>query len=360
MTNMTKLQKKIATILSVGTFAFSMSYAALPAPKADASILGAVIGGIAMSSQVEQIISHYDKTEEGRQELLQKFQNELGINDNADLNARLDTMMANLTEGIAAVDPSIYDKPYLYFINNQQTFNAFCSMGHVMSVNTGAFDKMANEDELAVILGHEMGHGQKNHVAKGLRNSIGPAVLASAAGNNLASVILANALDKQGISKPQEREADSLAFEYLTHTHYNPGACAAVWQRVLEQDGNNAETFAAFLLAGGSDHPSNQSRRDDYAKKLYEYSNKHVQVKDGVVFVNGKEFTMPAPAASMSGAERSYFVAGNLASAYHHGYDKENVTVNNATVMMGPQDIIAATAEDEPAETLAERLQSIK
>ena len=48
-----------------------------------------------------------------------------------------------------------------------------------------------------------------------------------------------------------------------------------------------------------SDHPSDGDRRDAYAKKLYEYSNKHVTVKDGTVKVNGKDFVVSFDKATL-------------------------------------------------------------
>lgn len=355
------LKKKIICSFSALAFAVSLSYSAMPLPSASAggNLLGAVIGGALTAAQLDNEIKTYNNTEEGRQALFQGLKKQYGVNEDQELNQRLDTIMYNLTEAIAAVDPSIREKPYNYFINKQTSFNAFCTLGHNLSVNTGLFGILENEDEIAVVLGHEMGHGQKDHPAKGARKSLIPAVLASAAGNNIGAIILANAINNQGITKPMEREADALAFEYITHTYYNPGACAAVWQRVIDKSGNNPDTFLTFL-AGGSDHPSNASRRDTYAKKLKEYSDNHVTVEHGNVMVNGKLFVTPAPANGMSGEERSYFVAGNLAAVYHNGHANDSVYVENDTIMMGAQDIMTVVEGDEPLRVLSSRLAEIK
>ena len=55
-------------------------------------------------------------------------------------------------------------------------------------------------------------------------------------------------------------------------------------------------------------------------------SGKHASVKDGTVYVNGKKFIKPAATYSMSSAERSYFVLGNLAAAYQNGHSKQPAT----------------------------------
>ena len=106
---------------------------------------------------------------------------------------------------------------------------------------------------------------------------------------------------------------------------------------------------------------SDGDRRDTYVKKLYEYSNKHETAKDGTVKVNGKDFLSPAPAAGMSTAERSYFVAGNLAAVYHtQAQTVPDAWVQDGTVLLGNQPIITPQNGDPSAQELANRLNTIK
>lgn len=352
------LRKKIAAVLLAGAMALPISYGALPAPQAEAgwgSVIGAVIGGAVANIQMNEFINKYDKTEEGRQELFQQLQEKYGVNSNPYLNRRLDTIMANLTTGIGAVDSSIYDRPYNYFINNQQEFNAFCTLGHNISVNTGLFNMLTIDDEIAFVIGHEMGHGQKNHPVSGMKKSLWTQVAGAATGTNLG-VYAAAVYDSTQNTRPQEKEADKLAFEYITHTNYNPGAGAALWQHVLEASKSQPSELQKFL----SDHPSDDSRRDTNAKYLTDYSGGHVTVKDGTVSVNGEKFVTPAATGSMSTAERSYFVAGNLAAAFHNGHNKTDASVQGNTVMLGAQPILTCTSGDESASALADRLNAIK
>ena len=362
MKNKNTLKTRIAAACLAGTLAIGIQGAMAPAAAeamSTGSIIGAVIGGAAAASEANSYIKRYNNTEEGRQEYFQAMKQQYGVNDDYYLNNRLAGIMTNLTQAIGQVDGTIYDKPYNYFINTQKSFNAFCTLGHNMSVNSGLFNIIDNEDEIAVVLAHEMGHGQKDHPAKGMKRSIGPQILANATGN-VVGVLVANAWNNQGITKPMEWEADNLAFEYMTHSPYNPGACAAIWQRVIDKGGDNKSSSFANFMAGGSDHPSNSSRRDNYAKKLTEYSQNHVTVKNGKVQVNGKDFVAPAAAAGMSGAERSYFVAGNLSAAFRNGHNKSDATVNGDIVMLGAQPIMQCLNGDESAQALADRLNAIK
>lgn len=98
--------------------------------------------------------------------MLEKMQGNAGVYDDPQLMEQLGNIMSNMTNAIGQVDKSVYDLPYVYFLTPSEYFNAACSMGHVMMVNQGTFAFTPSEDELAVVIGHEMGHGQAHHVAK--------------------------------------------------------------------------------------------------------------------------------------------------------------------------------------------------
>jgi len=353
------LSRKIAVAVTAAVLAAPLSMGAAP-QTAEASLLGnlagAAVQGIAASAQINKEIKYFNDTDEGRNALFQQMQENDGVCTDWAINSRIDAIMANLISGVAAVDPSINDKPFQYFVNNQTDFNAYCTLGRNMSINRGVFTLADNDAEIAVVLGHEMGHGMKDHPAKGAKKSIGPAVLATAVGN-IGGNILATLWQNNGITKPQEWEADNLSFEYITHTNYNPGATAAVWQHYIDKNGDNNSPWTARI----SDHPSNSARRDNYEKKLEEYSGGHVSVtKDGIVKVNDQEFCTPAATSTMSSHERAFFVQGNLAAAYHNGQNASAATVDGSTVKLGAQPIITCVSGDEDAQTLADRLNKIK
>lgn len=338
--------------------------------QAEANILGGVVGAVLKGAEAHQQADaqiKYYESEQGRRTLLSEFKKKYGVSDNAYRKQQLDDMMPRLTKGVAAVDPTIHSKPYLYFINKDQSFNAFCSFGHVMSVNEGLYSLTDDQDEIAVVLAHEMAHGQKNHAASGMRKKLNVAIAAAMAGSamdntalsNLALNVIVNQIDKVSITKKDEWEADNLAFDYITNAGYNPGATAALWQRVEEKQGKSRTSFAGEIFSP-SDHPTNSQRRENYNKKLYEYSNKHVTVENGAVKVNGKEFFRPAPTEEKSSAERAYFVLGNLAAAYHNGHNKSNAYVSGNTLMLGRQPIVTCVTGDTQPAQLAEILNNIK
>ena len=365
------LKKKFFATATVAALGISFAIGA-PAhvSAANAGTIGSIIGvfiqGASLKSQARNAVKTLNETEEGRQALYEKFKEQKGVDENPEYKERLDLIMVNLTRGVAKADPTINDKPYLYFVANDDTLNAACGMGHVMMVNRGTFNILATEDEIAAVIGHEMGHGQKDHAAKSVNKEVDKQITAgviSAAlgGDVLSSLITQVALNHSSAHKDKkfETEADLLSVDYLAGTSYNVGATAAVMQKFVELSiGKERSTFAAMF--NPSDHPDSERRREACAKKISEYGGNHVTVKDGVVSVNKKIFVTPAATSNMSGAERSYFVMGNLARAYHDKQDKFDATVQNGTVMLGKQAIITPVDGDEDAQVIADRLNAIK
>lgn len=364
-----KIMKKtalLAAMMCTLTFG-AVSLPVQPVQAASASGIGTLFQSAAAYKQIDDQIDYYNKTDKGRQDLYDQMVKAKGSTYDAKWSPVLDSVMSRLSSSIAKTDSSITKKPYKYFLNNDETFNAACSFGHVMTVNKGLFSLLTNEDEIAVVLGHEMGHGQKDHVANSLRKQmrveIAKELIAERIGGSaLKSAVLntiVNRIDTVHITRADEWEADNLSYDYITGAGYNPGATAATWQRVMEKYGDNKQSFVGEIFSP-SDHPTNQQRRDNYANKLTKYSNNHVTVKNGTVYVNGKEFVKPAATGSMSSAERSYFVMGNLVAAYHNGHNKNQASVSGNTVYLGAQNIMTSVNGDKSASELAKKLNSIK
>jgi len=366
-----KLSKKITAGITAAALGFSLTFSVPATAEAisvgDAVGIGATIFSASQAyKQLDKQFKAFNDTEEGREQLYQQYREQEGVCTDYEINARMDRIMTNLTRAVGQVDESIYDKPYKYFVSNKEELNAFCSLGHVMVVNKGAFNLLTTDDEIAAIVGHEMGHGQKNHVIKGNKSALNKAVFAQlgsiALNANAITSALINVTTTNSIqhdNKKLETEADDLGWEYMLHTNYNIGATAAVMQRLSElYGGKERNKFEAILKP--SNHPNTDKRRDNYVKKLYEYSGKHATAKDGVVTINGKTFTTVAATDSMSSAERAYFVLGNLAKAYHNGKNHATAEVYNGTVYLDDQPIITPAYGDEDAYTLADRLNEIK
>ncbi len=366
---MKSMKLRVAAMMMGLTVGMAMAPSMTASAISWGSILETTVNGIAVYQKLDEEVKKLNDTEEGRQTYFEEMKKDDGVCDDAYHTAMLDDIMGRLSEGIATMDDSIYEKPFLYFLNNKDYFNAACGLGRCMTINKGLFSISESTDEVAFVLAHEMGHGMKDHTVHGTmkkaRTIVGAAVLSDAAGGGIAPTLLANALVGQinnvKIGKKMEWEADNLAMDYAYAAGYNPGAGAALWERVLEMKGEYKNNFVGEIFSP-SDHPKHEQRRDNYEKRLTQISGGHVTIKKGTdtVEVNGKEFTTPAPLSDMSSAERKYFLMGNLAAAYDHGDAKDAATNVNGTVYLGKQAIMTPVNGDESADDLVKKLNQIK
>ena len=308
-------------------------------------------------------VSYLDN--KGRDEYMGQIKDKYGVNTDPTANAMLARIMTRLSDAVALTDDSIVKKPYNYFVNNDKSFNAFCTLGHNMSVNIGAFTKLNyNEDELAFVIAHEMGHGQKNHPAAGVKRALPLSILSAlyaSQNQNTASSIGAALVSTIGtakwVTKPMESQADKLAFDYAVTAGYNVGAGAAVWQRILEQNGSKSSGFAELF----NDHPTSVSRRNNYNRKITEWSGNNVKVKEetGLITVAGQPFYTPAKTTDMSPQEQAFLIAGNLSAVFHDGRQHEAVWSNSENILLvGEQPIMNLDGVEE-AGTLETRLRQI-
>lgn len=291
-------------------------------------------------------VSYLDN--KGRDEYMGQIKNKYGVNTDPTANAMLARIMTRLSDAVALTDDSIVKKPYNYFVNNDKSFNAFCTLGHNMSVNIGAFTKLNyNEDELAFVIAHEMGHGQKNHPAAGVKRALPLSILGAlyaSQNRNSASSVGAALVTTIGtakwVTKPMESQADKLAFDYAVAAGYNVGAGAALWQHILEQNGSKSSGFAELF----NDHPTSVSRRDNYNKKITEWSKNQVTVnkETGLITVAGKPFYTPAKTTNMSPQEQAFLIAGNLSAVFHDGGQHDAVWTNSEnTLLVGEQPVMS-------------------
>lgn len=365
--------KKVKVAVLGMMMGLSMGMAVVPVSTVGAfnlgGVLGTVLDGASQYAEMDKYIHQINDTEEGRQQYYEALKKEMGVSDDYYHKNMLDGIMSRLTDGIGASDPSVYDKPFLYFLNNDESFNASCGLGHVMTVNKGLFSISDNIDEVAFVLGHEMAHGMKDHCVSGnkkkARTVITASVAAEAMGGGLATDAVLSALVGQinnvHIGKKNEWEADNLGMDYAYAAGYNPGAGAALWVRVQEKQGEYKNSLVGEIFSP-NDHPSNEDRRKNFEKRLTEISGNHVTIKrdSNMVQINGKDFTEPAPLGDMSSNERKYFLMGNLAAAYAHGDATNKATNEGGTVYLGNQAIMTPVSGDKSADELVAILNQIK
>jgi predicted Zn-dependent protease len=190
---------------------------------------------------------------------------------------RLHEYVTRIGERIVQASDSPYpDWQFVVFEGEQA--NAFALPGGRVGVFTGMLEVAANEDQLATVLGHEIGHVNARHGAERMVTEHFIALALRLAATLLALgdvqippdllVALGASVADLGIVRPfsrtQELEADALGLEYMARAGYAPTEAIAFWRRMQELAGDDGPPY--FLAT----HPSNAQRIEELLDQLPE------------------------------------------------------------------------------------------
>ncbi len=149
-----------------------------------------------------------------------------------------------------------------YAVFQDETPNAFTLPNGKIGVTTGLLNLVENDDQLAAIIGHEVGHVVARHaaerysqtaltatglqVAQGVAGDYGQAIGAFGGIGAQLGVLLP-------FSRNHELEADRLGVDYMAAAGYEPREALDLWRIMAQQRQGSTPEFA-------STHPSDQTR----------------------------------------------------------------------------------------------------
>ena len=148
-------------------------------------------------------------------------------------------------------------------INDPKTINAFCMAGGKMAIYTGMWELLkATDDEIAQVMGHEIGHALANHTQERMSiaysTGIGTQLLAIAVGARDQSAALMQTAAVLAIQLPNSREseseADQIGIELAARAGYDPNAAVTLWEKMGKASAGKSPP--QFL----STHPSADTR----------------------------------------------------------------------------------------------------
>ncbi|MCB9757389.1 MAG: M48 family metalloprotease [Candidatus Omnitrophica bacterium] len=145
-----------------------------------------------------------------------------------DINTRVRSIFDRLVK--------VCDRKDLVFtvrIIDDETVNAFSIPGGYVYIYKGLLDKLKDDDEIAGVLGHEIGHITAKHSLKRIQKSYGYTLM------QIASIGSGDAELAQGVnailttlyfaySREDEFEADELAVKYTRKAGFDPSKMTAV------------------------------------------------------------------------------------------------------------------------------------
>jgi predicted Zn-dependent protease len=176
---------------------------------------------------------------------------------------RLNQIAARLEQQAPVFRPDAAQWKWELALIDSPVLNASCGPGGKMTIYTGIVRKLdLSDDEIAMIIGHEMSHALREHGRERIsqaaaQNAITSAAL-GAAQSREAQVKLANQFAEilyvLPNSRQNESEADRMGLELAARAGFDPHAAISVWQKMSEA--SKGSQPPEFL----STHPANESR----------------------------------------------------------------------------------------------------
>ncbi|MEO0794972.1 MAG: M48 family metallopeptidase [Verrucomicrobiota bacterium] len=155
-----------------------------------------------------------------------------------------------------------------FVVFESDQINAFAMPGGKVGFYTGIFPLFDNDDDVAVVMGHEIAHVAAHHgeekVSHQLANQMAGAALAIGLGlgevdHSTSQIVMASYGLGSSIgfilpySRTMESEADHVGLIYSSAAGYDPRASVPFWQKMDSQGGERPPEFL-------STHPSGTTR----------------------------------------------------------------------------------------------------
>lgn len=196
-------------------------------------------------------MSDSQEVELGKQINQQLLDQRVNLYENRQVNRYVDRIGERLANNSGR--PNL---PFTFQVVNDDSINAFATMGGFVYLHTGLIKAADNEAELAGVIGHEIGHITARHAIKQMRQRAIAQGLLSAAGLDRSDAVQIGV--ELAVSRPNSRqdefEADEKGLDMITASGYAPKGLVSFMEK-LQQQGGSPPTFL-------STHPAVNDRMD--------------------------------------------------------------------------------------------------
>jgi Zn-dependent protease with chaperone function len=151
------------------------------------------------------------------------------------------------------------DRPYRFYVLSAPIENAFAAPGNHVVLFSGLIEKAGSPDEVAGVLGHEIGHQVMRHPMKHLVEAFGATFLLSAAFGGITPEAVTTwgaALYALKFSRDAEREADAIALDLTKDAGISSAGLVDFFRRIDE----SKDKLPSGMLGYLSTHPPTAER----------------------------------------------------------------------------------------------------
>ena len=216
--------------------------------------------GIALTCSVLGCgISQQQEVQMG-QEYAQQINAQLPIVQDPELNRYINV----LGDSIAGLT-SRKDLDWHFFIVDAKEVNAFAVPGGFVYVNRGLIERADQMDELAGVLGHEIGHVVRRHTVKQMEKAQGAnigvtlaCILTSICNSQAAgaAINIAGGAVFARFSRQDEAEADAEGFKNTVRAGISPAGMVTMFQKLLDERNTRPGAVESWFLT----HPLEEDR----------------------------------------------------------------------------------------------------
>lgn len=159
-----------------------------------------------------------------------------------------------------------------HLLADRQTVNAFALPGGQIYITEALFSQLHNEDQLAGVLGHEIGHVVARHSAQRIAKQAltegltGAAVLATGDYNTAQAAQMIGNVINMKYGRNQELECDDLGVRFMLKAGYDPHQMKGVMQILAASAGPNRQP--EFF----STHPNPENRLEEIDNSIKKYT----------------------------------------------------------------------------------------
>lgn len=251
----------------------------------------------------------------------QQIQAQFGLYDDPQLTAYVERIAEEVLETSAYTDPNtpaeVRNTPFYFRILDSPVVNAFALPGGYVYVTRGLLAYLENEAQLAVVLGHEIGHVLGRHSSEQAARAqlsqlglLGAAVIGGVVGGGRVAEGIINyggtglQLLNLSYGRDAEREADRAGVAYAEFAGYDATEAARFFVALQRLGASSGQSIPNFL----STHPNPGERAATIPELAAQYD-------PGGTEVGAAEYLSVIEGVVLGEDPRQGFVEGN--SFYH-------------------------------------------